>query len=158
MVRTKGSPDPLKRVRAFELSLFKVPYAVIAKELEVSERTVKRWVQSERAQRKNLAPESVREEIFLQTDQLLSEAWMNYRSIDPKNSAKGRMLRIVLAVLKFRAGLHGVGVQSEIWREIDELKEKAELVERTAVDRFSSRRDDESAETDSETSGSSNVG
>ena len=158
MSRTKNSPDPLKRVRALELSLFKVPHAVIAKELEVSERTVKRWIQRERAQRKNYASESIREEIFLQADQLLAEAWTNYKAIDPKSPAKGRILRVVLAVLKFRAGLHGVGVQSEIWREIDELKEKAELVERTAVDRFSSRRDDESVETDSETSGSSNVG
>ncbi len=150
MVRTKGSPDPLKRVRAFELSLFKFPYAAIARDLEVSERTIKRWIQSEKAQRENYASESVREEIFLQTDQLLSEAWRNYRSMDPKSPARGRALRDVLAVLKFRAALHGVGIQSEVNNKIEELNNEAESVRRIAQDKISSERNEEDSSVDSD--------
>ena len=65
---------------------------------------------------------------------------MNYRTIDPKSSARGRMLRAVLAVLKFRASLHGLGSQIEVNKAIEELRSEAESLRRFAVDKVSSER------------------
>jgi hypothetical protein len=157
MVRTKGSPDPLKRVRAFDLSLFKVPYAVIANELDVSERTVKRWIQFERNQRQNVTNDSIRLEIFGQVDQVLAEAWKNYQLQELGSSGCGRALRVVLAVVKFRASLHGLGIDSEVRKEIDELKGEAELVQRLALDKVAIQREQGAASSNQDTNSGSGI-
>lgn len=110
--------------------------------LGVSDRSVKRWVQAERARREELVTPSVREEVLLQADQALATAWTNYHSQKEGTPARSQALSVVLEALKFRAALHGLGIDSEVRREIDELKAQAELARRLAVNKIASQRDD----------------
>ena len=131
----------MKQVQAFDLALEKHPYPRIAQMLRVSERSVKRWIQAERVRREALVTPSVREEVFLQADQALAAAWTNYHGQKEGTPARSQALSVVLEALKFRATLHGLGLDSEVRREIDELKAQAELARRLAVNKIASQRD-----------------
>jgi hypothetical protein len=141
MPRTKGSPDVLKQVQAFDLALQKHPYPRIAQMLGVSERSIKRWIQAERVRREELVTPSVREEVLLQADQALATAWTNYHSQKTGTPARSQALSLIFEALKFRAELYGLGIDSEVRREIDELKAQAELARRLAVNKIAPQRD-----------------
>ena len=108
MSRTRSSRDLAKQAEAFDLDLFKMPQSSIAEKLRVSVKTVQRWVKAERARRQTLATGSIREEVLLQVDRVVTAAWTDYNAQEVGTHARGKALNAVITALKFRAELHGL--------------------------------------------------
>lgn len=108
--KAEADQESLKRTQAWDLAARGVPQAHIARQLEVSERTVGRWLDAQRqAIVRHL--QKTRHEYLVDNlaafEAIGSEAWRRLVTLKPENDRanSAQLLRLVLSVMRDRVAL-----------------------------------------------------
>jgi predicted transcriptional regulator len=110
--RSKAGADQesVKRTQAWDLAARGVPQAHIARQLEVSERTVGRWLDAQRQAIVRHLQKSRHEHLvdnLAGLEAIGSEAWRRLARLEPDNdrSNSAQLLRLALSVMRDRVAL-----------------------------------------------------